>query len=102
VYDHLPQPIKGKIYNWIQMNCANEKKPDQTDEQFIYKTRKKAFGPFKRQLYSLKPDIKDKISSAAEEEFSFLFEKLNIKGTKSLIDQHIKPVQVEKSKKDFI
>jgi len=102
VYDHLPRSIKKKIYAWLQTNCANEKKPDQTNDQFIYKTRKKAFGPFKRQIYSLEQDIKDKISSAAEEEFSFLFEKLNIKDTKALIDQYIKPVRVEKRKEDFV
>ena len=58
-------------------------------------------GLFKRQIYSLPRDIKDKISSALQEEFSFLFEKLNIKDTKVLVDKYVKPIRVEKKKEDF-
>lgn len=102
VYEYLPLSIKEKIYAWLHTNCASERKPEQTDDQFIYKTRKKAFGPFKRQIYSLPLDIKDKASSASEEEFSFLFEKLNIKDTKVLVDKYMKPMRVVKRKEDFV
>ena len=102
VYEYLPLSIKEKIYAWLHTNCASERKPEQTDDQFIYKTRKKAFGPFKRQIYSLPLDIKDKASSASEEELSFLFEKLNIKDTKVLVDKYMKPMRVVKRKEDFI
>jgi len=102
VYDYLPSPLKEEIYVWLHKNCADEKKYEQTDNQFIYKTRKKAFGPFKRQIYSLPRDLKDKISSALEEEFSFLFEKLNIKDTKVFVDNYVKPIRVEKKKEDFL
>ena len=78
------------------------KKTSPTSDHFIYETRKKDFGPFKRQLYSLLQDIKNKISSAAEEEFSFLFKKLNIKHAKALIDKYVKAVRVKKRKKDFV
>jgi len=102
VYDYLPSPLKEEIYTWLQKNCADEKKPEQTDDQFIYKTRKKALGPFKKEIHSLPRDVKDEISSALEEEISFLFEKLNIKDTKALVDNYIKPITVEKKKEDFI
>jgi len=102
VYDYLPLPLKEKIYIWLHRNYANEKKLEQTDDQFIYKIRKKAFGPFKRQIYSLPRDLKDKIFSAFEKEFSFLFEKLNIKDTKALVDNYVKPIRVEKKKEDFL
>ncbi len=102
VYDYLPLPLKEKIYAWLHENCADEKKPDQTDDQFIYKTRKKALGPFKREIYSLPRDLKNKISSVLEEEFAFLFDKLNIKDTKEVVNKYIRPVVVEKKKKDFI
>ena len=36
-------------------NCADERKDGETEEQFLYKTRKKAIGPFKRQLWTLPP-----------------------------------------------
>ena len=38
---------------WCVANCADERKDGETDEQFLYKTRKKAIGPFKRQLWTL-------------------------------------------------
>ncbi len=34
-------------------NAADERKAGQTDQQFVYTTRKKAIGPFKRQLWEL-------------------------------------------------
>jgi fructose/tagatose bisphosphate aldolase len=102
VYDFLPSSLKKEIYAWLHENCAGEKKETQSDDQFIYKTRKKAFGPFKKLIYSLPLDLKDEISLALEEEFSFLFEKLNIKDTKILVDKHIKSIKVEKKKEDFL
>jgi hypothetical protein len=102
VYDLLPSSLKEEIYAWLHENYAGEKKDAQSNDQFIYKTRKKAFGPFKKNIYSLPFDQKDKISSALEEEFSFLFEKLNIKDTKILVDKHIKLIKVEKKKEDFL
>jgi fructose/tagatose bisphosphate aldolase len=102
VYDYLPPALKEEIYVWLHKNCADEKKLEQTDDQFIYKTRKKAFSPFKRQIHSLPRDSRDKISRALEEEFSFLFEKLNIKDTKVLVDKHVNPIRLEKKKEEFL
>ena len=59
VYEYLPIPLKEKIYAWLHQNCADEKKKGQTDDQFIYKTRKKALGPFKREIdLFIKPGFK--------------------------------------------
>lgn len=102
VYDCLPSSLKDEIYAWLHKNCSDEKRPEQTDDQFIYKTRKKALGPFKRQIYSLPHDIKNKISSALEEEFSFLFEKLSLNDTRVFVERYVKPTRVEKKKEDFL
>jgi len=102
VYDYLPPPLKDKIYARLHKNYADEKKPEETDDQFIYKTRKKALGPFKTEIHSLPRTLKDEISSALEEEISFLFEKLNIKDTQVLVDNYVKPIIVEKKKEDFL
>ncbi len=40
-------------------NAADERKTDQTDQQFVYTTRKKAIGPFKRQLWDLPTEGRD-------------------------------------------
>jgi hypothetical protein len=102
VYDYLPLPLKEKIYAWLHANCADEKKPGLTDDQFIYKTRKNALGPFKKEIYSLPRDWRQKISSVLEDEFSFLFEQLKIKNTKNLVDKYVKTVAVKREREDFL
>jgi len=102
VYDYLPLPLKEKIYAWLHTNCAAEKKPDMTNDQFIYKTRKSALGPFKKEIHSLPKEWREKISSILEEEFSFLFDKLRIKDTKNFVNEYVKPVMVEKKKENFL
>jgi hypothetical protein len=102
VYDYMPLPLKEKIYAWLHEKCASEKKADWTNDQFIYKTRKKALGPFKKEIYSLPGETKEKISSFLEEEFSFLFDKLNIKDTKDAVTKYVNVVAVNKEKEEFL
>lgn len=102
VYDYLPLPLKETIYAWLHENCAAERKPEMTDDQFIYTTRKKALGPFKKQIHSLNADVKNKISEVLEKEFSFLFDQLKVQDTAELIDRYISPVKVGKKKADFL
>ncbi len=102
VYDYMPLSLKEKIYAWLHEKCASEKKENWTDDQFIYKTRKKALGPFKKEIHSLPGETKTKISSVLEEEFSFLFDKLNIKDTKDAVAKHVEAMVVEKKKEDFL
>lgn len=90
IYDLFPMPLKEKMYRWLHENLADEKKPDLTEEQFIYKTRKKALGPFEKDIYSLPDETMENIFLALEKEILFLFEQLNIKGTRELVDKYIK------------
>lgn len=101
VYDYMPLSLKEKIYQWLYDNCESERLSDQTKDQFIYKTRKKALGNFKRDIYSLSRDLKSTICSALEEEFTFLFDRLNIKDTKKLVEKYIPIVKVKKSLSQF-
>ncbi|MFH0913447.1 MAG: class II fructose-bisphosphate aldolase, partial [Candidatus Omnitrophota bacterium] len=50
---HFPQELKAKIYEWLKVNAISEKKEGETEEQFFYKTRKKALGPFKKEIMGL-------------------------------------------------
>ena len=99
IYDSpsLPGDLKGKIYEWIKSNLTAEKKEGESEEQFLYKARKKALGPFKKDLLNMPQDVKEKITKEIEGKFEFLFTKLNIKGTKDLVLKHApsKPVRLE-------
>ncbi|GAH16778.1 unnamed protein product, partial [marine sediment metagenome] len=84
----FPSQLKDKIYAWLRKELAGEKKEGQQDAQFIYKTRKKAFGPFKEDILGLPENIRKAIAKEIEEEFSFLFDKLNVTNTKDLISKY--------------
>ncbi|MFH1594250.1 MAG: class II fructose-bisphosphate aldolase [Candidatus Omnitrophota bacterium] len=90
----FPEDLKAKIYDWIRSNLSGERKDGQTEEQFIYTTRKKALGVFKKDIITLPAEIKGKIVSEIESEFAFLFGKLNIKDTKDLLSKCPKPKAV--------
>ena len=96
VYDsaHFPGALKKKINDWIKANLSGEKKEGQTEEQFIYKARKKALGPFKKDLIGIPSGAKSKIVEDVEKEFAFLFDKLKIKNTKELVSKYLKPKAV--------
>jgi fructose/tagatose bisphosphate aldolase len=91
---HFPEELRREIYAYLREACAGERKEGETEEQFIYKTRKKAFGPFKHQLWSLPTDIRAKIGETLEQKFEFLFRQLRVTKTRSLVDQYIRPVAI--------
>jgi fructose/tagatose bisphosphate aldolase len=104
VYDHpaLPPALKGEMYAWIRANAQEERKPKDTEEQFIYKARKKAIGPFKRQLWSLPEDARNAIGRSLEEQFTFLMEKLRIGGTADAVAKCVEPYQGMPSRAETI
>ena len=92
LYDRLPEPLRGEIYDWLKENAKDERKPSDSDEQFFYKTRKKAIGPFKRQMWGVDSRVKAEIAAAYDDKFEFLFTQLGIAGTASAVARHVKPV----------
>jgi len=93
MYDLIPEDFKNEIYNYIKENLRNEWKEGWTEAQFIYKTRKKGFGPFKYQWWTLNKEHKDKILEALYSKFEFLFEKLAVFNTREYTDKYIKLVK---------
>lgn len=91
IYDsrHFPQELKEKVYQWLKVNAASERKEGETDEQFFYKTRKKALGPFKREIMGLADSTRDAIAAEIEARFEFLFKQLKVINTRELVVQHI-------------
>jgi fructose/tagatose bisphosphate aldolase len=79
--EHFPLNLKKSIYKWLKVNAANEAKKDETEEQFFYKTRKKALGPFKKEIVNLPQQTRDMIAVEIERKFDFLFKQLNVVNT---------------------
>ena len=96
LFEHpaFPAELHKAIEAWCSENAADERKPGQTDEQFIYTTRKKAIGPFKRELWDL--PTKDEILAAQRRKFSFLFTELGVNGSREMITAYIHPVEVHR------
>jgi fructose/tagatose bisphosphate aldolase len=96
VYEHprFPAALKTEMYAWIRENALEEKKPKDTEEQFIYKARKKAIGPFKRRMWSIVDGERAAIGKSLEERFSFLMRQLKIDGTASAVAKFVKVPQV--------
>ena len=93
LFDHeaTPSAFKAKLYDWLRVNAAAERKPGQSDEQFFYTTRKKAIGPFKREWWDLPAGVRERLGSALEEQFAFLLKTLRVGDTAVMVAQHIHP-----------
>ncbi len=99
---HLPAPLKNQVYEHLRRECRAERKEGETEEQFLYKTRKKGFGPFKREFWELPPETLAALGKELEDQFAFLFDKLHVADTKKIMERYIAPVDVpESAPKDF-
>jgi fructose-bisphosphate aldolase, class II len=81
MFDNIPGTLRDEMYEWLRENAKDERKPADTDQQFFYKSRKKAIGPFKKQLWELPADAKQKLAKMYDEKFGFLFTQLAVGGT---------------------
>jgi fructose-bisphosphate aldolase, class II len=92
IYEHaqFPADLKAEMYAWLREHAAEERKPKDTEEQFIYKARKKAIGPFKRRMWSLDERARRAIGHALEERFAFLMKQLKIGGTTATVAQFVR------------
>ena len=102
LYDEMPADLKSEIYAYLDKNHAHERKSDQTDEQFYYKTRKRALGEFKKKIWSISPDQLAKVNAAWEIQFRDLFDRLRIADTRQYVDQHIREVVIEPKLEDYL
>jgi fructose-bisphosphate aldolase, class II len=90
LYDHLPTGLRDEIYAWLKENAKDERKASDSDEQFFYKTRKKAIGPFKRAVWDLPSDVKAQLAAAYDAKFEFLFNCLGVAGTAGVVKRTIR------------
>ncbi len=92
--EHFPADLREKMYAHLAEHMADERKPDMTDAQFYYTTRKKVFGPFKKELWSLPQETKDAIYGELQPRFEQVMHELGVAGRADLVDTYVTPVKV--------
>lgn len=102
MFDYLPNDVRDEMYAYLDENHSDERKEGQTDEQFYYKTRKRAIGPFKQKLWHLSAETTQQIQDAWQEQFTLLFKRLNIHDTKGVVDQFTEAVIVDPQLADYL
>jgi len=101
--DHakFPKDLLKEMYVWLDKEKSDEKKEGQTDEQFYYKLRKKAWGKFKKECWQIDSEIRAEIRTALEKRFEFMYKELKVINTVNLAKKWIKPVEIHKALADF-
>jgi fructose-bisphosphate aldolase class II len=91
IYDspYFPQELMDNIAARLVNNYSHEAKKGETREQFLYKNRKRAFGDFKREIWSLPEESVTAITEALESRFSLLFRELNVVNTVDLVAKYV-------------
>lgn len=98
IYDspHFPPHLLATIHKHLDAQYKDETKPGETEEQFIYKTRKRAFGDFKKELWHLPEPNHRGIMKELEDRFSLIFHKLNVINTKDLVNKYVTDADTSK------
>jgi fructose/tagatose bisphosphate aldolase len=91
VYDspRFPKDLLQRVYRHLNEHNIKEKKEGQTEEQFLYSTRKKALGPFKKEMWDLPEADLQVIMKELEERFTLMFNKLNAVNTVKLVQKYV-------------
>jgi fructose/tagatose bisphosphate aldolase len=101
-FDLAPDDLRTEMYAWLDKSQVKDRKPEMTDEQFYYKTRKNAIGPFKPQQYAMTESEKEMVSAAWEKQFSRLFDLLGVAGTRKYVEQFVEPVVIRPALSEYV
>jgi len=78
IFDLLPTHLKDEMNQWIMTNLIAERLDGWTDEQFLYKLRKKSLGHFKKDIWGIDETTKKKTVQALETRLVTICTELNI------------------------
>ena len=95
LFEVMPADLRDSMYAYLDEKFVSDRKPDMTDEQFYYKVRKNAVGPFKQQTWNLPADKKAEMGRIWEKQFSKLFKQLGVAGTRKYVEQTVHPLVVQ-------
>jgi fructose/tagatose bisphosphate aldolase len=96
LFDHpaFPDDLRQAMHQWCFEHAADERTADQTDQQFVYSSRKKTIGPFKRELWDL--PTKEAILVDQRAKIDFLFRELGVDGGRATVEHYVHPVPIHR------
>jgi hypothetical protein len=97
LYDQIPAELRERMYEHTRASFPEERKPSDTEEQFIYKARKKAIGAFKRDVWELSEGDRERVRAALRETFAFLFRQLRVTGTQEMVKRIVSIPNVQRT-----
>jgi len=91
IMDNIDFPIdlKNRMYQWLEKERGGERKKDESDLQFFYRTRKYAWGEFKDDLDKTDVGFKNSIKNEMKRRCIELFNLLKVSGTKDIVEQYV-------------
>lgn len=94
IFDHpaLPAAIREQIRDYTFANHAHERAPGETDGQFFYNTRKKAWKVVKQPFWEMPAEPKAAITASLQGMFRDMFGWMNVGATCELVQRHTRPV----------
>jgi fructose/tagatose bisphosphate aldolase len=88
---NFPPSLLYKVNSGLASKYSADRQKGETEAQFLYRNRKRAFGDFKQELWNISPATLQKISQELEDRFSLLYRKLNVLNTRDIVNKVIKP-----------
>lgn len=86
---YFPEDLLTGIHSYLDANHADERKDGQTDAQFYYNARKRAIGPFKREMWLLDDERKEGVLSHLRQRFSLIMRELGVAESGTLVTDHV-------------
>lgn len=91
----FPAGLLAEMRRYSDTELANERSDGETDLQFFYKTRKKAWGPFKQQTWDMPAEIRAELGNELQAKFEFLIRQLKANDTREITLRHVEQRVVE-------
>lgn len=92
--DSMSKDLIETLYDWVRASCAGERKPDQTEIQFLLACRKKSWGPNKEMVWRMDEGSRKRAAERLEAKFGFLFQQLNLADTQDLVERLVPELEV--------
>ena len=100
-HEQFPHDALALMYAHLDQHHSSERKADDTDRQFYYRTRKNAAGPFKAELWRLPSAAYEAIMPDLEGFFGFLIDELGATNTAELVGRVVSTVEFHQPKPAF-